>query len=514
MKTNVKRSKSRIVAQVLAVFLVVALLMGATYAWQSFNQPKTNEFSGRGDKYDATLIESFNPDDATDWEEGEEIAKTAYVKNMGEAPVYVRLTLKEYMEIALPRYVYSEQRFAVYPDGPSAGEFIFGETYDGAASVGNVYGFTGAPTYMTDALTGKSGYFILTDWDDVNGQYGKKIVTAIESGIPTPVIPGTLKGDDSGFTDDDGNENEYNWSKYAWDASANEAIREYIHMNLVEVMTLAAWLDNTPSEPCWIVDEADPTYIYWSVPLEPQAVTTELITGVELTNRPEGNFYYGNRFDLEAVSVDDLKLWNAPDVVRGLFDVELALITPIAYGSNRLSGNSIGNMGFMVFDVNFDLDLTPGTGKYIEIAVQYAPQNDADPETTFNANEVVKRTSLWGGIFVGADKVTGAETGERYPIAFDSGYTSNIIPAGTRISTNETSVQSRYSDLFTAVQASGPDGSGVMVRTVLRIYDSFDGTNYGDLIQEVVFPPMTYLNGGQDVLPNAGTNPGAWQEYK
>jgi len=324
MKTNIKYGGSRFMAQVLIVLLVVALLTGATYAWQSFDQPKTNEFSGKGSAYDVTLVEKFDPDAATDWEEGEDVDKTAYVKNMGEAPIYVRLTLKEYMEIAPIAYEYSEQRYAVYSDTTygSVGEFLCGNTYDDAILRRNHYGFTGEPVLLTDVFTGKSGYYVPTDWDDVNGQYGKKMVTAINNGSVIPVIPGTLKGDGSGFTADNGNENEYNWPKYAWDGSSNEVLREYITLNLHHVVAYSAW--NSAMDPCWVYYDDNPEYIYWSKALLAGEQTDLIIDGVTLAKRPGGSFYYANRFDLEAVSANELVRWEFTDFLEEIYGLELA----------------------------------------------------------------------------------------------------------------------------------------------------------------------------------------------
>ena len=104
----------RIVRSSIAVLLIVALLLGGTFAWTDYKQHKSNELSGAKMKYEARLIEDFV--EVPDWKvEDGEITKKISVAKLGFAAegygdVYVRIQLKEYMEISTLTYVETEKR--------------------------------------------------------------------------------------------------------------------------------------------------------------------------------------------------------------------------------------------------------------------------------------------------------------------------------------------------------------------------------------------------------------------
>ncbi len=534
MGKKVRGIASRLIVPALALALGIAILMGGTYAWQDIAQVKTNVFEGEGDPYNVTLIDVFNPEDADEWTEGSIVNKDVSVKNVGEEPVYVRLTLKEYMDITLPVYEYydyyeTEYRFATYwEDGWNSqhgtyqlGEFIWDDDRGQAETLAMNYGYEATDVVgpITDALTGNRGYYIRTAWEDINGQYGKKLVDNIiypEDGAE-PVIPGTERGLPTDFEADKGDPDEdLTWAKYFWDEDpeSNQAIRKYIDMNLVNIVPLNQF-DSASGLECWVYNNDDPTdpYIYWSLPLEAGVQTKNIIDSLMLTEQPEGRFYYGNRFELDAVSIDDLDKWYAPEMIGALYGEELkpSYITPYAYGSStRLGDGSVDALGFAMFESEYDLDLSFESGNRIDIALQYATGVSttivSDDDPAINWTEVGYagawggyRNSYWSGIFNEADPVTGTDGSRRYPkhTDTDARLVGDVIPAGTLVTIAETSTLTRYPDVCAAVGASGPEAGyrATRVRTVLRLY------NNDKLVEEVIFPSVSYFAGGSVVYP-------------
>jgi len=113
-------------AGVFALVLVVALLLGGTYAWSNFDQHATNMARG-GEFVDVTLNDSYTP--PVRWLEGQTLGKEVSVTNpsVSTEPIYVRLQFKEYFE----RYEMVKVTdggatllFATYATGPNIGEFM------------------------------------------------------------------------------------------------------------------------------------------------------------------------------------------------------------------------------------------------------------------------------------------------------------------------------------------------------------------------------------------------------
>ncbi|MCL2488542.1 MAG: hypothetical protein FWE80_07655, partial [Oscillospiraceae bacterium] len=185
--TNGKLKKRA--AIIIAVLALAVTAIGGTYAWQDYRQHKSNELSGTMPKYDVTLVEEF--DEVPDWKvEDGQITKRISVTNLGIAKknfgdVYVRIQLKEYMEIGSLTYELSPKRYMIDIEG----EFIIlteQEAINATAQGGLYEGHTYAQ--LTDAVSGRTGWFIETRDGDPNGQMGKHLITKITIGTPEAVI--------------------------------------------------------------------------------------------------------------------------------------------------------------------------------------------------------------------------------------------------------------------------------------------------------------------------------------
>jgi len=349
-ENNRKRTFKKKAAAIVAVILALLIAFGGTYAWRDYKQHKTNEFSNTDAKYEAVLVEDFKEKDKWRVSDGE-IKKLISVTNTGSVSrgfeeVYVRIQLKEYMEITPIIFEETKDRYMVDTDGYYiyfASEAAARAAYPNAPfdSVDGGYGL------LKDAVSGAEGYFIPTKEKDANGQYGKYIVTKYEpdTGHPIKVTPGidrasedakkihkhdvVANGVDNEPTSYRNGECDYR--KYIWDGTTlsaqespstnqnvtatttNSPTMEYIKWILgTDVITLTEWLAapyNGEPVAKWIIDdrtaEADP-WIYWGEALCPGQSTADFMKAVELIKQPDGNFYYAIHTEMQAASLLEL----------------------------------------------------------------------------------------------------------------------------------------------------------------------------------------------------------------
>ena len=344
-----KKLPVRLLMQISAGVLILVMLLGGTYAWSEAQQPKTNEFEGKGLRYNVSLVENF--DKEADMQLKTPVAKPTFVSNLGEtdAVAYIRLTLKEYMELRQVEYQYSDNRYAINDGtnnsyiGDLHGEYLYYIDLDGSDVAGARAYFAGLGYDMavrtidwfdkdgkvTPLIPGDdgflipaSGWYLQTDWFDPDGQYGKFIVTKATPVDPAiPVIFGSRRGDTE-HNELNGDHNEALWTKFIWasldDPSLDNAIRAYIDLglNFGDIMSLSDFMDpagnNGNPIAAWIYDDTNPAdaYIYWGEPLIGGAYTANILNDVTLKKHPDGDFYYGLRIEMEAVSFSDMKLWD------------------------------------------------------------------------------------------------------------------------------------------------------------------------------------------------------------
>jgi alternate signal-mediated exported protein len=292
-------------------------------AWQNFTQHITNEFTGNAQKFDVSLTDDFQT--MNDWKTytppiKSEISVTNPAKpNDSDAnSVYVRMSIKEYMEIVMPEYVLTDARYMV--DG--AGRFIRFDTYYEAEAA---YPDNVISGELTEFLTGDTGYFIESQKGDANGQYGKFAVTDI-SGYPTSLVSSAVR---SGYADtiyhdtvygipyDPSNpRDECEYTPHYFGESTDDLtmpIHDYVQWNYPDdnFILFSEWLF-TGSQPVekWIIDDitkSEPYYIYWGQALDPGQTTSNVLDSVKLIRQPGGEFYYAIHADMEAVSLEAME---------------------------------------------------------------------------------------------------------------------------------------------------------------------------------------------------------------
>lgn len=325
------------VSGIAVLLLVLSLLFSGTYAAVILFQHDSNELNGSVLYHDATLNEVFTP--VANWKvSDEDITKQINVKNTGlndgtYGNVYVRIQLKEYMEIKTPSYHYYDvnqddipELYMTNPDGSYA-------VYSTEAEAANAFpGHEYAE--LTDAVTGVTGWFVRTMAGDKNGQYGKYVVQSIEKGAAESLIPGVERATNVEYGNH-GENGECAYTPHLWDPAFEEYAKtalfeEYVQWNLGdEVISLEEW-DGNPVDK-WILDTTSPDgWIYWGRALAPQETTADLMESIRLIQQPAGEFYYVIHSDMEAVPFETLRSWGCASekVIKAYEKMHLVAFDP------------------------------------------------------------------------------------------------------------------------------------------------------------------------------------------
>jgi alternate signal-mediated exported protein len=306
-----KGSFKKKASAVVALMCIAALMLSGTYAYINNSDHKTNEGQGINGKYDVKLIEKF--DEIDDWKTTDgDITKQVRVANLGTAAegygsVYVRLALKEYMEVGKTIYTYTPERYMVGQNG----HFVKFDSREDAEAAYN--GHTVA--FIKDAVTGDEGWFVQTQAHDPDGQYGSFVVTDITMGAAESLIENVVRAETAATTDHELAPNgECAYPVHKWNGTepANDGavFHTYISWLLgTEVISLSDWIDGGAQPVAkWIYDDrADAgQYVYWGEALAPGQTTPNLLESIRLINQPDGSFYYALHVDMEALSIDEL----------------------------------------------------------------------------------------------------------------------------------------------------------------------------------------------------------------
>jgi hypothetical protein len=388
-KSNVNNRKKA--AVIVVVALIIAALVSGTYAWRDYSQHKTNVLGGAVSEYDVTLSEDFIT--RNDWQVSDgEVTKEVNVTNTGAAgygDVYVRVGLQELFELYQQHIYYAGEtgadinatdspewfsggsalyeakspkagggytigaciptRFAVWPTGADRGTdastsedsayilYVTSNQSLGSADLAawlEAVGYVGHEVeWHTDAVSGEEGYFIVTEEGDINGQYGKYLVTAIEygeDGVPEYVGNNGSDGTDWGLSEDHrnlfGDKAESNWQRHVWEESlsdpstyvTDDPIHEHVELGYDfsnNFIRLSEWITAGKKDVAkWIIDDTATAantyginqYAYWGEPLKQGNTTANLIDSLTLLKQPEGKFTYALNVNLEAASLNDL----------------------------------------------------------------------------------------------------------------------------------------------------------------------------------------------------------------
>jgi len=316
-KSNEKKKKTAIV--IAAVLALIATALGGTLAYQDYQQHKSNELIGETIKYEARLVEDFA--EVNDWKVSDDpVTKKISVANLGQAPeygeVYIRLQLKEYMEIGALSYNETSKRYMI----DTRGEFVIFTTESEAIAATSAAGSYAGHNFaaLTDAVTGKSGFFIETKDHDPNGQMGKYVITSYTVGDAVAVISSGPQARAANTNHHEFPCDECGYAIHSWKTGAALEARDYVEwqLNTGAIITLAEWLDpngayqGMPVDK-WVIDTADDEgWVYWGRSLDPGDDTAFLMESVSLVKQPEGSFYYVIHTEMQAVSFDELVTGN------------------------------------------------------------------------------------------------------------------------------------------------------------------------------------------------------------
>lgn len=314
---NGKRSLKKKAVATLAVIVALIAILGSTYAWRDYSQHKTNEASSLMPKYEVALVEDFQKKE--DWNVSDgDVEKKISVKNTGSAAkgfeeVYVRIQLKEYMDMSPMVVEQTPNRYMVNADGAY---IVFNTEADAMAT------YPDAPGYaeLTDAVSGKTGWFVRTRDGDDHGQYGKYVTTKYEEGAKTWIAGDHTMENARNDAADPGKHDVMPNGECAYpvrlhDGTINPA-EQYVAWSLNGgtsalgspfVIKLSQW--DGSCGPFWIIDDTqgnNAPWIYWGEALLPNAETADFLESIKLVKQPDGNFYYAIHTELEAVSLEEL----------------------------------------------------------------------------------------------------------------------------------------------------------------------------------------------------------------
>jgi len=377
MEENNKKGKfKKRASAVTAALLVIALLLTGTYAYIALGQHDSNEAMGSGTKYDATLNEEYEP--PTDWKVSDPaVSKKINVTNTGltdgtYGDVYIRVQLREYMEIAPISYVYYDVNNDGTPDlymtNPDGSYVIFDTQTDAQTAYP---GHTVAE--LTDAVSGQTGWFVQTQAGDMNGQYGKYVIKEFTSGTAGSLVSGVTRATDADYGEE-GHNGECDYTLHVWDEnvtgySDTELFLAYVKWTLGDdVITIDEW-DGT-SMAKWIIDtSSEDGWIYWGEALAPGVTTSNLLEAIQLIQQPDGTFYYVIHSDMEAVSYEEL--WSdLPDSLRAAWEAQESQVPEEPevpeFGLFYSEGNKLYNEGTTSSPVNLTINLTSPVGAATE----------------------------------------------------------------------------------------------------------------------------------------------------
>ncbi|MDR1565546.1 MAG: hypothetical protein LBS74_11370 [Oscillospiraceae bacterium] len=352
-----------------AIIAIASLSITAAFnasAWED-TQPKLNEAQANALKFSATLEDNFTPE--LNWRITDPpLTKEVYVVNplspldKDAQPIFIRISLKEYLEIAKLEELHTINRFATnladghflaYPDY-AAGSSAAWKVDINSPIPGRIFTMDGGLTYYDEAevksdlsqyeadaqawatalgypartlefaydiITGDAGWFIPTQQGDINGQYGKRATQLLRPLAPESLIPGVVRAPANDAADHDyepaNPTGEYAYTPYYFGNSKfpspiyGSPFREYVQLNYLDtdIISMSEW-DGQPTAK-WIYDDSlmaqQNGLLYWGEPLYPGKRTVNVLDSIELIKQPEGPFYYAMHIDMEAVSKDSLE---------------------------------------------------------------------------------------------------------------------------------------------------------------------------------------------------------------
>ena len=354
-----------------AAVVAVALIIGGVFAWADNSQHKTNAMSGgnRIEKNDVVLVEDF--EEPKDWQEGDELKKEIWVKNTGDGQVFVRLQLKEYMDIAKVTYTYSDEFLLVDTDGrflqsAGTGTANLASFKLGLNNMGLVYEDSQIVTYKAYGDSVDRFYLATGETTNVNGKYGKRMLLDYDQAAFKSLVDGVARGAYEQTVDHKLHPtSECLYTPHLWNnppAALNDCgqgddselydgtglgFHDYVEWTLgAPLVKLSDW-DGQPVA-AWILDDSsDEGWAYWGEALKPGGETARLLESITLIQQPDGPFYYAIHVDMQAADIYQLKANFAgmPQKMEDSFRGQ----TGFAISADKQSFTKNGSEGYIKF---------------------------------------------------------------------------------------------------------------------------------------------------------------------
>ena len=375
LKESIHMTKRTLYA-LLAGVIAVSLIVGGVFAWIDNAQHKSNVVTGGPDNIaqDVVLIEDF--EEPEDWLEGDELTKKISVKNTGEGEIFVRVQLKEYMEVSAQHYDYAKdaQDNILYLLVDSDGKFVasantgndaadkasfklaldnMGLEYDDSQIVGRFTAYGG---------DGVARFYLKTDGTtNLNGKNGKQLLVNFDQDAPEPFVTGAIKGSYENTTNNQLHKTaECNYAVHVWDGADHcdcnkgdvDKFHKYVQWNLGDDLILMSEWDGLPVDK-WILDDVsaakDEGWAYWGKALQPDVETSKLMESIELIKQPDGPFYYALHVDMQAADIYQLKsnFVGMPTEIENVY-------RPIKGLSITADKTTVGLSGTATFSAYFD----------------------------------------------------------------------------------------------------------------------------------------------------------------
>jgi len=364
----------RFLCAVGAALVALALVVGGVFAWADNSQHKSNVVTGNNllDRPDVVLVEKF--EEPEDPKPGQEIEKEITIKNTGDSQLFVRLQLKEYMEISKITYSYTEEFLLVDTDGKfmqstgiSAADRVSFKA--GLDAMGLVYEDSQIVAYRAYGETVDRFYLATSATTNINGKYGKRLMLDYDQADPHSLVEGVVRG---GYEETIDHRlhptSECLYTPHLWNDPPPElnncgqgdyselydgtglGFHDYFEWKLgTQLIKLSDW-DGQPTA-AWILDDAgDEGWAYWGQALRSGEETAKLLESITLLQRPDGPYYYAIHVDMQVVDwyVDFFD--NVPNLISDSYNGDVGFVIK----ANRQSFNREGSEGYIKFTAYWD----------------------------------------------------------------------------------------------------------------------------------------------------------------
>lgn len=302
----------KILAIAITSLLVVALCLGAVFAWRDFSQSFSNVLRG-GASNDVLLHDDFQP-----WEH-----KDVYVENPGDQSVIVRVKFKEFFQIG-NKVIRGQD-----PSDKSTYEvhLFGGEATPATTSGGMTFTRDLEPEdceyethdYFKWEMTGESKIYLHgtseLGWRD----YSSK--TPEERDPTTGMV--TLEGDVGG-----------------------NGLHFAETLETIPIMTIEQWMESDGDVACWVLDTDG--WAYWSQALPPGYATNRLLSNVEKIKTPSDNWNYNIDVVMQATNLHEAhEMYDqgtVDDATQEAIDYIINRIVNLARGSSeKLKSLQVGD---------------------------------------------------------------------------------------------------------------------------------------------------------------------------